>query len=325
MQAWHHCAISLATPSDAVLTPQGILYDRETILQNLLRQKEQARQQLEKHTQREDALRKEHAVRSRERNAEQAKRDEALHHRVGLATLSPVPSDNTPGVPGAPKQPQNFWMPGARAGASGSAPLSPPRAPADDVLAIEARSMKRRKPPKISTKTKCPVTGQTLRLRDLITLNLTEDKANLSPARTQDGRRDMNSTEEREEALESEGKDAKGDAVVEVDVEVDAVESEEKVDRMGGRVMSEKDMFLCPVCHVLLTNAAKPVALRTGTVICLRCTEDFVRKGGTDPCTNAKIDIDKDIIVIKNGGTVFAASGSDPHAKEASIYRPSVT
>lgn len=92
----------------------------------------------------------------------------------------------------------------------------------------------------------------------------------------------------------------------------------------GAEAKHRTGRFMCPVCQIALTNAVKPTALRTGSVLCARCVESFVRKEARDPVTSAPVDVQHDIIPIFNSGTAFAASGSTGSAsKEGTLYQPS--
>lgn len=79
--------------------------------------------------------------------------------------------------------------------------------------------------------------------------------------------------------------------------------------------------YMCPVCFGALTNASRPTALRTGTVLCAACVTSFVINERRDPVTTDPINSETDIIVIRNGGTAYAASGGE--SKEGTVYRPS--
>lgn len=308
MKEWHQCSISLSTPKDAVLTPEGILYDREAIVKALLSQKQFARMQHELDVKREQLQLQEEGRKERARIASDARRDERNRDQISLSGSLMAGQNLTADGETTPNAQQNFWMPGAEAPGNPTSQTHT-QGRKDDVLAILAPKMKRRKENKIGRKavlkTKCPVTDKPLRMRDLISLTLQQDKRhrkNIVETRTEK----EESSDESEGSGGGSGQRAKK-------------ESEPSNDY-------QKRTFVCPVCHIVLTNAAKPVALRTGTVLCTRCVDNFVRKDGADPCTSQTVTIPGDIIVINNCGTAFAGSVPDnPGSKEASLYRPSVT
>lgn len=97
-------------------------------------------------------------------------------------------------------------------------------------------------------------------------------------------------------------------------------------------VSDSLDAFVCALCMTELTNATKPVALKTGTILCTRCVDQFVRRRQTvegpaqDPVTLGDIHPVQDVIVIHNVGTGFAGSTEDdPSSKVVSLYQPSMT
>lgn len=326
MKPWHHCAISLTTPTDPVLTPHGILYDREAILKTLLRQKAAMRLEREAQLKREQTMRKhELHAEQMQRVAEERRHERARHH--GSIMTAPHP-DEAKGEGGAQRgTQQNFWMPGADA-ASKATCTGPSPGRALDPLAIEGPVMKRKRADKVSSKTTCPVTNQPLRLRDLISLKLATDATQASPPSAARGRK--HEAHDRDDAAGDNGDvDDEGDAD-------DDASDESLHDMVARREASVADVaagsasavhaFVCPVCDTALSNATKPVALRTGTVLCLRCVDEFVRPDARDPCTSEALHVQRDIIAIDNSGTGFAGSApTDPGSKEASLYRPSVT
>lgn len=271
MKKWYHCALSLTTPRDAVVTPSGVIYDREAILRHFVHQKQE---------QKEDARKRQSQAHKLSKKSEYNKH--SLINKAGdgksvIKAVTDGTSNESTGKFGEnfeQKASLNFWLPGGR--------RTEPEALKDGTkLGVQVVGMK--SVGKKSGRTVCPVLGTPLRMRDLITLTLTPSPS-LSP-----------------------------------------------VDRATNT--GELDMFVCPVCSTVLSNASKPVALRTGTVLCMRCMEQFVKnsrhsdkKDARDPITLTEIDISKDVIVILNHGTGFAGSAAeDPGSKEASWYQPSMT
>lgn len=257
IKPWHRCALTLSPPVHPVITPQGVLYDREAILKNMLSQKAANR-----------AVRTASAVAAaRARNDTREKEAAQLAERELAFSLSQEMVHAPESVPNTVKDESegggvasNFWLPGSKA-----------RDGAGD-----GRVAKRRQGKDIKH-TKCPVTGKRLRARDLISLVLETHKSGLPPAGEQ----------------------------TEVAKGIDEV-------------------YLCPVCQTTLVNAVKPVALRTGTVLCMRCVTEFVVKDGRDPRTGVDIDATLDVIPVNNSGTAFAGSAPDDlGSKRATLYRPS--
>lgn len=259
MKPWDRCALGLSRPKDPVITPEGVLYEREAILRDLLRQREDARRE------QAEAV----ADHIREEGEEQRKKkaeERAVIERFEKAQSDVLPSaqeesgkkDERTRVAAAPDS--NFWLP--------SIP--------DGLPSSRGKRKGSTKKDKISLKTRCPISKKPLRSKDLISLKLTPNK------------------------LGKQGEGSEG-------AKVDAAEK-----------------YVCPVCQSVLVNAVKPIALRTGTVLCSRCVAQFVMTEGTDPCTSDNIDVKHDIIPIFNVGTAFAASAADdPSSHEASVYRPS--
>lgn len=261
MKQWNHCALSLVGAADPVLTPEGVLFDRETILLNLLHQKETARKELmaEKAEERKKAT--EDARRSAEQQAKLEK--SFVEEQESVHTQLKKDSEESPHEE---RKATNFWL------------------PSDDKPAtVESRPSKKRRKDKLSLRTVCPVTQQPLKARDLITLK---------PTRVKKG------------ASQQDGADS---------------EPKQSYEPLAGTE------YMCPVCLTVLVNSSKPVALRTGTVLCASCVNKFVLKSGRDPVTEVEIDVTTDVIAVHNAGTGFAGSTpEDCGSKEARLYRPSV-
>lgn len=262
MKKWHHCALSLTTARDAVVTGEGVIYDREAILRHLVQQKQEQKKQ--------DTKLREIGTRKRSENGEgSAVSAESKARSDGTAaqTGTAVAADGVGTTASL-----NFWLPGGRRAGHGG--HKDGTKGGVGVVAMKACGKK-------AARTVCPTTGKPLRMRDLLTLSLTR-----SSSSTNNG------------------------------------------------IDNDADPFVCPVCLGVLNNASKPVALRTGTVLCTRCAQHFVTvrhshtesKGARDPVTLEEINPAKDIIVIRNHGTGFAGSAADDLAsKEASWYQPSMT
>ncbi|CDF34099.1 PREDICTED: nitric oxide synthase-interacting protein-like [Chondrus crispus] len=261
MKPWDRCALGLSRPKDPVVTPDGVLYEREAILRDLLRQRDEARQAQAEATRQREQKEGEELARKREADRADIERFEEAQREVVRGEGRPAAaSDEGKQKRKAINADSNFWVPNI-----------PVRLPASHE---QLRASKKRA--RISLKTKCPISKKPLRSKDLISLRLTPNVV---------GRED--------------GKEDKP---------------------------NHADKYMCPVCQAVLVNAVKPIALRTGSVLCSRCVSQFVIKEGKDPCTSDNIHVDTDIIPIFNVGTAYAASaGDDPSSLEASVYRPSAT
>lgn len=293
---WHACALSLHRALNPVLTPRGILYDREAILSHLLRQKRDSR------TARQTAAVQSIALADASRRRHIAKKQDDEHSfltRQGQVH-NPHHSDNYNDEKSTKPTP-NFWVPGAIARRPDSVLDQPP-----------TKRPRQEKDPKVlskSSKTVCPVTGESLRSRDLITLHIT---ANVSSPRRRPNR-----------AIPSVSPLRDGH-----DIADDNSQSIPEGEQFCKDQRPEADAapYMCPVCRNALDNAAKPIALRTGTVLCARCVVGFVQKDSRDPVSGEEIDMTCDVIVIDNAGTAFAGSTpDDPGSKQATLYRPSAT
>lgn len=329
-KAWHECGLSLRTPVDAVVTPGGVVYDREAIAVHLLRQKEDARARRGKKRcaqahDMEKLRRQEEEVRAqRERDAEQA-----LHaHSSQTIVDSPahIESWQAGGVP-------NFWLPGAPGIKSNSKHTHSTLPSSFLRVSLPVPPAKRRKQAQVSSRTVCPVSGAPLRLRDLITLRPTRvpdivgRAVGLSNASIPIDQGSRFNLIDSYSATSDEGED-KGNKrrnnLTSVSAAGDA--SSDSPDGLAAGNRGHASPFICPLCRVPLTNATKPAALRSGSVLCVRCVDTFVRQDARDPVTATSIDLARDVIAIDNSGTAFAASDShNPALREAYFYRPSVT
>lgn len=263
MKPWHHCALRLSQPEAPVITPHGVLYDREAIILNLLQQKQRIRQQRVQHRLHQNRHHRERVLADATRRQE----DEArfAETQTSVHVNHPTDAHASEETPDNPTLVSNFWLPVS-----------------DDIRLAERSHPAKRRRKDQPNRTLCPVTAKPLKSRDLITLKPTLLKTETVHRHTE---------------------------------QLDAKPSAPAPDVL----------YMCPVCQTALLNAAKPFALRTGTVICKRCADDFVRNDSHDPITGAKLDVERDLIQVQNSGTAFAASSSDdPGSKEATLYRPSV-
>ncbi|PXF41211.1 Nitric oxide synthase-interacting protein [Gracilariopsis chorda] len=261
MKQWNHCALSLVGATDPVLTAEGVLYDREAIVLNLLHQKETARKELMAEKAEEQKKAKEDAQRYAEQKAKLEKsfveEQEAVHTQLKKDSEQPLDEEH---------KRTNFWLPSD-----------------DKLVTVDSRPRKKRRKEKMCLRTVCPVTHQPLKARDLIALK---------PMRVKKG------------SSQQDGADS------------------EPTQSYAPTAGTE---YMCPVCHTVLVNSSKPVALRTGTVLCASCVNKFVLKSGRDPVTEVEIDVKTDVIAVHNAGTGFAGSTpEDCSSKEARLYRPSV-
>jgi nitric oxide synthase-interacting protein len=84
-----------------------------------------------------------------------------------------------------------------------------------------------------------------------------------------------------------------------------------------------KGRLMCPVCYTTLRNTSRPAVLPSGNVICHACVLKFLQDDMLDPVTGEQVNLEKDVIFIRSGGTAFAFSGGE--SKEAKQYLPSPT
>ncbi|XP_019123300.1 nitric oxide synthase-interacting protein [Larimichthys crocea] len=82
-------------------------------------------------------------------------------------------------------------------------------------------------------------------------------------------------------------------------------------------LLTRQDRYVCAVTRDVLGNSVPCAVLRTsGNVVTQECVEKLIKKDMIDPVTGDKLS-EKDIIPLQRGGTGYAASGVDLHAKEA--------
>ncbi|KAG8006655.1 Nitric oxide synthase-interacting protein [Nibea albiflora] len=82
-------------------------------------------------------------------------------------------------------------------------------------------------------------------------------------------------------------------------------------------LLKKPDRYVCAVTRDILGNSVPCAVLRTsGNVVTQECVEKLIKKDMIDPVTGDKLS-EKDIIPLQRGGTGYAASGVDLHAKEA--------
>ncbi|KAM3598387.1 uncharacterized protein V6R79_017365 [Siganus canaliculatus] len=82
-------------------------------------------------------------------------------------------------------------------------------------------------------------------------------------------------------------------------------------------LLTRQDRYVCAVTRDVLGNSVPCAVLRqSGSVVTQECVEKLIKKDMIDPMTGEKLS-HRDIIPLQRGGTGFAASGVDLHAKEA--------
>eukprot|EP00037_Helgoeca_nana_P024932 m.267818 g.267818 ORF g.267818 m.267818 type:complete len:306 (+) comp26790_c0_seq1:229-1146(+) len=167
MQPFDCCHLSSQPAKMPVITPGGYLYDKANILENLLHQKQEISRKLkayEKQRERYEALQSEEAAAAHQKELDDFRR--------GQRSAAANPSRHFEGAPApeksvagkmlelkketiqteqgkiVPKMP-SFWIPSYTPGAKASE-VKPP-----------------------DTKTKCPMSGQNLKLKDLVAVNFT--------------------------------------------------------------------------------------------------------------------------------------------------------
>mmetsp|Transcript_5087 Transcript_5087/g.18521 ORF Transcript_5087/g.18521 Transcript_5087/m.18521 type:complete len:317 (+) Transcript_5087:189-1139(+) len=157
------CNLTQAPVHDPVATPEGALFEREAILQNLLAQKKDIARRVKLWEAQEEEHRRLEAVQAREQEQHALEHFDRLNHgAVRAADSAPAPSatpgeEETHGASSATatqfekdsqREMKAFWLPS-------KAPEAAHRLP---------------KPP---TDTVCPATGKRLRLKDLIPVKFT--------------------------------------------------------------------------------------------------------------------------------------------------------
>lgn len=161
-----HCALSLKCPKDPVCTPDGWIYDREFIIESLLRQKLELQAETKKFEEQEARKARQERAEDKEREQQQIEEfrqaDQGLlaqdvRHKKGLEKTS---SGGDGGAPDAKKLKKGellqidkakmrekcFW----------AASATPSAGPADVK--------------KADTTAKCPMSGKKLRAKDLVSL-----------------------------------------------------------------------------------------------------------------------------------------------------------
>ncbi|XP_068173485.1 nitric oxide synthase-interacting protein [Antennarius striatus] len=82
-------------------------------------------------------------------------------------------------------------------------------------------------------------------------------------------------------------------------------------------LLTRQDRYVCAVTRDVLGNSVPCAVLKpSGSVVTQECVEKLIKDDMVDPVNGEKLH-DKDIIPLQRGGTGFAASGVDLHAKEA--------
>lgn len=303
------------------------MYEREAIIVHLLKQKDEQRAQDEQRRadetaeQEKEERRKKEEQRESERRAEQA---QFVSVEAGSQEVGTRQKEDDNGL--------NFWVPGSvratmkKSDNHNHTQLKRIRASdggdgnGDGQTEGEGGKKKRKK--QHQKKTVCPVLGTPLRLKNLI--SITPKKAPSAIATTSTATasdRDEESGDSSSNDEDDDDDDEKGE-----DGADNVSKSKKKTVTPAKPVdVVNVAMFICPLCQTALTNASKPVALRTGSVLCAKCVDSFVKKEQRDPITGKEIDITCDVILINNSGTGFVGSTDDPNSKIARIYKPSMT
>ena len=281
---WDCCALSLQPCSDPVVTPQGVLYEREAVYEYILKEKTRIAQQLRlweaQQAQRPEEERAKRKLEEEERARQfeqtetgilpptKAQKTGGSQAPEGLLTHTPdfdmyAGKQLKEGVMRAKgnalghksmlegsrlsevSKDNCFWMPETAA----------------DAIVKDAE--------KPEEQVRCPITKAPLRLKDLVSVNF--------------------------EKLD-ESKDA---------AKISATHSNER--------------YICPISKKTLSNSTPCVILRnSGRCIAKDVFDMVIKKDMVDPFGGGKLK-QKDIIMLQKGGTGFAASGVK---LEAEKYNP---
>ncbi|XP_065189271.1 nitric oxide synthase-interacting protein-like [Sycon ciliatum] len=283
------CCLTLQPCKDPIITPEGYLYDREPILENLLHQKQAISKQLREFERQKEKLDAEEVLVA---NADQiARKKQFLDAEQQITTkrvnpYAPAATDTVPvatvaatsatssgaGTSEAARAPAAAGASATGASATGKSANSSSKdsksLPSFWVpsLTPQAKPTLIKKPDKHAT---CPMSGKTLRLKDLIAVHFKR----------------INDDDDRPD-------------------------------------VAKKLRYRCEISGDELGNHVPCVVLRkSGVVLTLGCFEKTVRKDMVDPTTGDKLQ-EKDIIRIK-GGTGFAHSAAEEGQKlEAKAPRP---
>ena len=165
-----HCALSLSPALDPVVTPEGVLYDREHILRCLLHQKKEIARQTKAW---EAQAAKDKSVAELEAEAGRAEAIERFHRENQMGGASARPADGEvlldvdPASDDAPVPDAAERLKAAQLDAPETKTMNafwlPSKTPAADPSAL-------RKP---STETTCPTTSKRLRMKDLVDVKWT--------------------------------------------------------------------------------------------------------------------------------------------------------
>lgn len=156
------CCLSLQPCHDPVVTPDGFLYEREAILEYILRQKKEIARQMKAYEKQRGARREEQKELQRAAAQDQVRgfleKEAAIVSRP-LNPFTPRLPDPEEAQPGPSKDKDkalpSFWIPS---------------------LTPEAKATKLQKPSKIVT---CPMSGKPLRMSDLTSVRFTALDASL--------------------------------------------------------------------------------------------------------------------------------------------------
>jgi len=82
---------------------------------------------------------------------------------------------------------------------------------------------------------------------------------------------------------------------------------------------NSRERWMCPCCKKTLTNSIRcSVLAKCGHVVCITCLSKFVAKEKT--CVICSVPCKKKhVVVLKSGGTGFAASGTQMESREGTI------
>mmetsp|Transcript_90582 Transcript_90582/g.194225 ORF Transcript_90582/g.194225 Transcript_90582/m.194225 type:complete len:322 (+) Transcript_90582:76-1041(+) len=160
-----HCALSLKCPKDPVVTPEGVLFDRECILECLLNQKLELQAQQKKYDEQERRkARKEQAAQQEAdlqtivdfQKADQGLLSQEHRHKRALDKAEE-------GIYGAPDGPEKKLRPGEAMTIDKAAMREKSFWAASSTKTAAPTELK-----KVDVTSRCPMTGKKLRVKDLI-------------------------------------------------------------------------------------------------------------------------------------------------------------
>lgn len=152
LKEWDRCSLTLTQATNPVITPEGVLFEKEAILRELLRQKRESKAKKAKLKADEERLQNEMEQNKRKRKVEEErefqKEQDAVHQSVSDSTKLGGKRERETSV-------SNFWLPN--------------NTPKSDIALEE--SVKRRKKDITSLHSKCPIMNTPLRAKDLIPIH----------------------------------------------------------------------------------------------------------------------------------------------------------